>query len=362
MKQKNIGPGGSLNGFFAGVKHKMALLVIFVFSLVSALGSLSYNTVVQAATSGSTSEKTSASKIELVELPAKSPTDTAVIFSAKAVDVKDLFVYGLEITYDPVVLTYKKAAAGHFLSQEGKTTTSFQAALENGVAGKLIVAEARTGAGAKTGVSGTGELFTMDFELNAGSKDKANTKVQFGKNSFAATSTADLKTEFDGMTLSLKLDSVKNLKSAHGTERYGLSLTWDAQAGATDYKVYRKNQHGEWKLLKEVSTTSLTDNGSGSGSSALIPHLDYVYRVVALKGTKESPVSEIIGKDTRGLKGDNNRSDRVDGRDLEKLARAFGQLDTEKDFDPLIDTTYDGRIDGNDLIDLGLNFAKVFKP
>lgn len=362
MKQKNTSPGGSLNGFLAGVKHKMALLLIFVFSLVSALGSLSYNAVVQAATSSSTEEKVIVSKIDLVEQPAKSPTDTAVNFSAKAVGVKDLFVYGLEITYDPAVLTYKKATVGHFLSHEGKTATSFQAALENGVAGKLIVAEARTGVGAKTGVSGTGELFTMNFELNDGSKDKADTKVQFGKNSFAAAATADLKTEFDGMTLLLKLDSVKNLKSAHGTERYSLALAWNAQPGATAYKVYRKNPHGEWKLLKEVSTTSLTDNGSGAGSAALIPHLDYVYRVSAVKGTKESLPVEVVGREIRGLKGDNNRSDRVDGRDLEKLARAFGQLDTEKDFDSLIDTTYDGRIDGNDLIDLGLNFAKVFKP
>ncbi len=362
MKQKSINPGGSLNGFLTGIKHQMALLLIFVFSIVAAFGSLAYSAVVRAATPGSTETKTPASKIELVEQPPKSPTDTAVVFSAKATDVKDLFVYGLEITYDPAVLTYKKAAVGNFLSHEGKVATSFQAALENGVAGKLIVAEAQTSATAKTGVSGTGELFTAYFELNDGSKGAADTKVQFGKNSFAATPTADFKTDFQGMTLPLKLDNIKNLKSGNGTERYSLALKWDAHAGATAYKVYRKNPHGEWKFLKEVTSPTFTDKGSDAGSSLLIPHLDYVYRVAAVKGAKESPPVEIAGQDKRGLKGDNDRSDRVDGRDLEKLARAFGKLDTDKDFDPLVDTTYDGRIDGNDLIDLGLNFAKVFKP
>ena len=29
-------------------------------------------------------------------------------------------------------------------------------------------------------------------------------------------------------------------------------------------------------------------------------------------------------------------------------------------FDPLIDTNYDGMIDGSDLIDLGVNFALVY--
>jgi hypothetical protein len=70
---------------------------------------------------------------------------------------------------------------------------------------------------------------------------------------------------------------------------------------------------------------------------------------------------EVAGKDARGIKGDNDRSDRIDGRDLEKLARHFAEDDSQANFDTLADTTYDGLIDGSDLIDLGANFAKTYK-
>lgn len=63
----------------------------------------------------------------------------------------------------------------------------------------------------------------------------------------------------------------------------------------------------------------------------------------------------------RGLKGDNNRSDSVDGRDLQNLAQKFALTSGQAGFDPLVDTTYDGRIDGSDLIDLGASFAKKYQ-
>ena len=67
-----------------------------------------------------------------------------------------------------------------------------------------------------------------------------------------------------------------------------------------------------------------------------------------------------MGVDARGLKGDNNRSDRLDGRDLERLAQHYTEDSTSQNFDALIDTTYDGQIDGSDLIDIGFNFGKTY--
>ena len=82
----------------------------------------------------------------------------------------------------------------------------------------------------------------------------------------------------------------------------------------------------------------------------------------SVKGLWRALATGAAGSETRGLKGDNNRSDRVDGRDLENLARHFAQTDADNEFDPLVDTTYDGQISGSDLIDLGVNFALTFSP
>jgi hypothetical protein len=69
---------------------------------------------------------------------------------------------------------------------------------------------------------------------------------------------------------------------------------------------------------------------------------------------------EITAQDSRGLRGDNNRSDLVEGRDLERLARHFAETDQSAGYDWLVDTNYDGLVNGSDLIDIGANFAQSF--
>jgi hypothetical protein len=96
------------------------------------------------------------------------------------------------------------------------------------------------------------------------------------------------------------------------------------------------------------------------GGGALIPDLIYNYRVTAVKAALTSTAVEISGQDSRGVKGDNNRTDLVDGRDLERLAKQFAATDLIAGFDPLIDTTYDGVINGSDLIDIGATFAQKY--
>lgn len=362
MKQKITQPGGSLHGFMKRKKRQIAALMIFIFSISLQFAGLPLNKLALAA---SGEDKAVTPKIELVQEAAKIEGEIILTFTAKIKDVKSLFAYGTEINYDSSVLHYKTATAGNFLGQDPKTPTSFQVALENGAPGKLLLAEAITSTATKVGVSGSGDLFTMQFEVVEGALESAAAKLQFGKNSFVASPTGDVKADFTDVTVKLpttKIDEVKNLKSAHASDRYGLALNWDTVAGANSYKVYRKNPHGEWKLLKEVTTANLIDKDGMVGGGNLIPNLDYHYKIVAVKGAKESSGVEITVKDTRGLKGDNNRSDRVDGRDLEKLARHFGELDTDKSFDPLADSTYDGKVNGNDLIDLGVNFGKTYKP
>lgn len=280
--------------------------------------------------------------------------------TVQATSVQNLFAYGLDLVYDPAVLKFKTAQMGSFLNQAGTIQTSFQAGLENGVGGKLVVAEARTLAN-KVGVSGSGNLFTVQFDV-IGSSASAST-IQFGSSSFAADPAADILAQFVGGSFTvtpLQIAAVTNLQAVEGVARYSVALSWNAVPGATAYQVLRQDVHGQWVSLSQSSAVNFVDQDLIQGGGFIVPHQLYNYRVIALQNAVQSLPNDISAQDTRGLKGDNNRSDRVDGRDLEQLARHFGEIDTDAAFAPLVDTTYDGQINGSDLIDLGINFAKTY--
>ena len=93
----------------------------------------------------------------------------------------------------------------------------------------------------------------------------------------------------------------------------------------------------------------------------IIPGIIYTYQIKAVKSGIQSQAVEKTGTETRGLKGDNNRSARIDGRDIENLAKHYGAKTIDAGFDALSDTTFDGVIDGSDLIDIGANFALTYK-
>jgi len=92
----------------------------------------------------------------------------------------------------------------------------------------------------------------------------------------------------------------------------------------------------------------------------LVPNHTYEYQVVAVKNGQESVGVLASGHETRGLTGDNDRSDRVDGRDLQRLANHFADVLTDPNFDKKIDTNYDALIDGIDLLDITANFGLTF--
>lgn len=276
-------------------------------------------------------------------------------------DAAELFSYGVDLTYDPAVLTYRSVHQGEFLNAAGTVNTSFQAGLENGQSGKLVVAEARTVAN-KTGVSGSGDLFTLMFDVVGGAGSQSSLNV--GSSGFLADVNGSSPSTLSGATFVPAVGTanpVTVLQADEGDERYSLELTWSAPVGGADaYKVYRQNPHGVWVELGQTTLLNFIDSDAIASGGKIIPNLDYHYRVTALKGSVESAPAETVGGDTRGLKGDNNRSDRVDGVDLDRLARHFTQTDSVMTFDPLVDTSYDGQVDGNDLIDIGANFAKTY--
>ena len=283
-----------------------------------------------------------------------------VKLTVKAENISDLYDYGLEINYDPALLQYQSAAMGAFLGNSGAVATSFQSGLKGGVAGDLLVAEART-LDTKVGVSGGGKLFEVSFKV-IGASGAAT--VSFANSSFLATSAADMNVSMQGASLALGapvIAPVTALVAAEGAGRYQIKLSWTPSASAPDsYRVERQDAHGNYVILGGTVATEFVDQDAVSGGGKIIPGVNYHYRVSAVKGAGVSTAAEISAMDARGIRGDNDRSDLVDGRDLEKLARHFAETDAAVGFDALADTTYDGRIDGSDLIDIGANFAHKY--
>ena len=293
--------------------------------------------------------------------PASGQVNEIVKLQVKAENLTDLFAYGYELNYDSALLEYQGVIPGNFLSDNGVVTTSFQAGLKGGEVGKLLVAEART-IDPKLGRSGSGLLFEVNFKVKA--ETPAGAMVTFAAGSFSSSPSSDLSAALVPATLNTAptvIAPVTNLAIAEGSGRYQIKLTWAASTSVPDhYRVERKNAHGQWTVLAGVNALEFVDQDAVNGGGNLIPDLIYNYRVTAVKAALTSTAVEISGQDSRGVKGDNNRTDLVDGRDLERLAKQFAATDLIAGFDPLIDTTYDGVINGSDLIDIGATFAQKY--
>lgn len=274
----------------------------------------------------------------------------------------DLFSYGFEIGYDPAVLSFLSADAGSFLSDSGGVTTAFQSGLEDGSAGTLLVAEART-MDPKAGISGSGTLLTLTFEVLGG--EGQTTDVVFAPASFLADPNGIVTSNLiDGQATiqQVTVDPVLNPSAIEGASRYTIQLSWDPVAGAESYNVYRKDVNGGWALIGNPTSALFLDADGVMNGGNIVPFIQYEYQVTAVSGGNESDPALVSGMETRGLTGDNDRSDRVDGVDLDRLARHFAETHADSGFDALVDTTYDGMVDGSDLIDLGANFALTYQP
>ena len=265
----------------------------------------------------------------------------------------DLFAYGFDLIYDPLVLEFASVSEDGFLNSGG--TTAFNYALENGADGVLIVGNALIGA--SNGRTGSGNLFTVNFNVIGGDGDGSD--LLFGGSSFLADSSADILATFRGDSVSVgsnSVSSVSELGLVAGSDLYGFDLSWMAPLdGADTYLIERGSFDGTFVQIGSTDQLSFADAGSG-----VVPGVSYIYRVRTVKNGVQSSALEVAGTETRGLVGDNNRSLRVDGRDIENLARLYGLEAVDAEFDPLVDTTFDGVIDGSDLIDIGANFGLTY--
>lgn len=298
-----------------------------------------------------TSDDTSVSFASL----AVNPTEgDSFVIEVSIENVTNLLSYGFDILYDPSVIEYVSAQESAFLSEDGAVTTAFYEGLESDLAGKIVVGESRLTSPA-SGISGSGIL----FELNFNALQTGSTQLTFDSTSFLSDiDGVDISAVYNPENITVEAHSVEpvsNLVITEGANRYELDLTWEAPASGADYyQILKKDSNGAFTEISTATETSFTD------ADGIVPHHNYQYQVIAIKGSLQSSAVSADGLETRGVKGDNTRSDRVDGRDLDNLARHFALTESDADFNKLIDTTYDGIIDGSDLIDIGANWALTY--
>lgn len=287
---------------------------------------------------------------------------TTVNVGVYADNALDFYAYGFEINYPVNLLSFQSAQEAAFLKADG-AATAFNAALKNKTEGSVIVGNARLMNPPK-GVDGSGKLFDLTFAVVATTGVSGN--MSFGGGSFISNSEGNLAAKFSPTVIKYNnsvetVDAVTNLAIAPGDKRYSLKLTWDADStGATSYIVKRKAVDGSFATLGTVILGNFVDDDLVSGGGKLVPGITYQYQVIAVKNNVQSEVVNISGKETRGITGDNDRSDSVDGKDIENLARSFGSDLADEQYNPLMDTNFDGIIDGKDLIDVGMNFGMSY--
>lgn len=266
----------------------------------------------------------------------------------------DLYGYGFEIIYDPNVLNFVSASEGDFLKAGGKST-AFNAAKENDLEGVVIVGNARLGA-TTLGVDGSGNLFDLNFKAIGQSGNSSN--VTFGGKSFLTDSVGDVPAKMNStkVTLALSQDlTVSNLNLSEDTDRYSLKLAWTGEVSdGVSYVVKKKRFDGEFETIGSITEPVFVDKNN------IVPGFTYNYQVFVVKNGVSGVAVSVSGSDSRGIVGDLDRSDRVDGRDIEKLARAYGGEYGDEEYSELFDVNVDGVVDGNDLISLGANFGLTY--
>lgn len=312
-------------------------------------------------TSGSTIQPNSASMPTLVTLTSSiSPNvihnDQDITVSFAIQNATNISNYGLDIDYDHEQLTFVSASEGDFL--KGNGSTSFHSGLQNNQPGTIVIGAARTES-PLTGKSGNGSLFTLQFHTNTTAQGNATLTLK--PTSFLSTPITHIDHVIWPTTMFTIVNSnmitISNLRASQGTERYSIQLNWESSTSGP-FQIHRQDSQGNWQLLGTATTTSFVDQDTVQLGGNIVPHLTYHYRVSTSDGNYNQQVS---GIESRGLKSDNTHSDRVDGNDLEQIARIWTLETADNQFTAKADTNFDGSIGGEDLLDLAVDWAKTYQ-
>lgn len=268
-----------------------------------------------------------------------------------------LFSYGLDLEYDKDLLSFRAAKKGDYLNEDGDIETSFQSSLEDNKEGILMISEARIET-IPTGVTAeSGNLAILDFEILE--ETLSDLAISIKNTSFLNEKDKKLNTSFSGLKFSListvsGLGNPENISALLGSERYSFLLSFEEVIGASAYVIYRRTSQTDFIEIARPTDNQYLDN------KEIVPEVVYEYKVSAIiSGNISSGVMTSI-KETRGLIGDFDRNDRVDGHDLDKIAKAWTSEKGASSYNFSMDTNCDLKIDALDLFALGAHFGEIY--
>ena len=272
------------------------------------------------------------------------------------VDIADagaLYSAAFDLTYNPVALQYQSASEGGFLNSDGEATF-FEASLLNGEASSGIVVVGVSRVAASGEVSGSGTIASICFSVIGGSGSDISIGLDNGYFEGADQGTSIDVVESEDPVIPVEVGIPTNLAVTDPGTLDQLNLSWDAAPDASGYEVYRANTSGgTFELLGTATGTTYAD------SNCILVGAAYFYKIKALaaSGSSTGEFSSEASGTAAGLAGDINKDNRVDGRDLTILARAFGSASGGSDYQCQANLDRMDDIDGDDLVILTTNFG-----
>ncbi len=258
----------------------------------------------------------------------------------------DLYAASFDLTYDPAALQYQEAFEGNFLNADNGATF-FNASLLNDDPANGIVVIGVSRVADIGGLSGSGNIASACFTVAGGSG--TNTGLSLVNTSFEGSekgTTIDVVFD-DSPQIPLEIGVPGNLTVSDPGTLNSLTLSWSGAPDASGYEVYRADSSGG--NYKKIGTATDTNYQDGN---CILTNVTYYYKVKAISaaGNSTGDFSNEASNKAAGISGDINKDNRVDGRDLTLLARAFNTSAGNADYDCLADLDRDGSVDGDDLI------------
>ncbi len=268
--------------------------------------------------------------------------------------VTDLYAASFDFAYNPAVLDYTGATEGTFLNQDGGNTHMRESALNNDEnSGRIVVGVTREAAA--IGVSGSGTVATLCFQAVGAYCGTSDISFENADLEGPAQDSI-ISATWNGTTVTISLASPTNPATSDPGIHDQINLCWDTVSGAEEYEIYRADTPGgAYELLTTTAATCYND------AACVLSTLNYYYQVKALAsgGACISEFSPEVAGLAAGLLGDINLDNRVNGRDLSRLARAYNSILGGPRFNCRTDLNRDNTVDGEDLILLAADFGRT---
>lgn len=263
-----------------------------------------------------------------------------------------LYSSAFDLTFDPAALQFLNASQGDFLNSDSGATF-FEAALLNGEQSSGIVVMGASRVGDIGLVSGSGTIATACFSVVGSGGGTTTVGIDNGYFEGADSGTGIDIVEGDDPVIPIGIGVVTNQAVTDPGTRDRLDLSWDPAADATGYEVYRSAfSDGTFELLGTTTDPAYQD------SNCILTGVAYYYKLKAVSaGGGTGEFSDEASGTAAGLHGDINKDNRIDGRDLTILARAYNTDPGDGRYNCQANLNRTGGIDGDDFVTISTGFG-----